>query len=108
MRRRPPSSPLFPYASLFRSAADRVVVLDEAPVGIVTRADVELARNVLKDVNPENRSFSFHTTRLGLKPRTRRLIPTGRDSTVEQVSADPCSGFHTLNLSLACDSCCFF
>ncbi len=40
----------------------------------------------------------------GLEPVTRRLIPTGRDSTSEQqLLANPSSGFHTFNLAFAFD-----
>jgi hypothetical protein len=42
------------------------------------------------------------TPRVGFEPTTRRLIPTRRDSTVEQVLANPTRRFHTLDLSFAC------
>src|SRR5437867_4330185 len=37
----------------------------------------------------------------GLEPVTRRLIPTCRDSTIEQHLANPFSGFHPLDLFFA-------
>src|SRR2546427_538365 len=44
----------------------------------------------------------------GLEPATRRLIPTGRDSTLQQTFPNPCRRFHRFNLSFArhCRSAC--
>src|SRR5437773_1990734 len=43
-----------------------------------------------------------------LECRTRRLIPTGRDSTLQQTFPNPCRRFHRFNLSFArhCRSAC--
>ena len=37
----------------------------------------------------------------GLEPVTRRLIPTRRDSTIEQMFANPFGGFHGFDLALS-------
>src|SRR5438045_1427175 len=37
----------------------------------------------------------------GLEPVTRRLIPTRRDSAIEQVFSNPTGRFHTLDLPLS-------
>ena len=37
----------------------------------------------------------------GLEPVTRRLIPTCRDSTIEQLLAYPTGGFHAFDLPFA-------
>src|SRR5438876_364971 len=43
-----------------------------------------------------------------LEPATLRLIPTGRDSTLQQTFPNPCRRFHRFNLSFArhCRSAC--
>ena len=43
------------------------------------------------------------TRQVGLEPTTSRLIPTGRDSTIEQNLADPFGGFSCFDLFLAED-----
>ena len=48
----------------------RVVVLRDAAVKIISRADVELARSVFKDVGPELRLAACQTPRAGLEPAT--------------------------------------
>ena len=41
------------------------------------------------------------TPRVGFEPTTDRLIPARRDSTIEQLFADPAGGFHGFDLPLA-------
>ena len=41
---------------------------------------------------------------VGLEPTTTRLIPTSRDSTIEQILSNPAGGFLGLNVALA-DHC---
>ena len=38
---------------------------------------------------------------VGLEPTTTRLIPTGRDSTIDQCFSNPAGGFHPLDLAFA-------
>ena len=40
---------------------------------------------------------------VGLEPTTSRLIPTRRDSSIEQIVADPLGGFHFLDSTFSKD-----
>ena len=62
-----------------KSGSSNVVVLGHATCDIVGGADVEPAVAVLKNVGP------VQTRQVGLESTTSRLIPTGRDSTIESL-----------------------
>ena len=60
---------------VFGLGIGRVVVFGDAAVEIISRADVEAARSILKDVGPELRFATCQTPRAGLEPAT----PIDRD-----------------------------
>ncbi len=52
--------------------------------------NVEVALGILKDIDPKHNPKKL-APETGLEPVTRRLIPMGRDSTIEQNVSDPTS-----------------
>src|SRR5439155_1089302 len=58
--------------------------------GFLARGNL-IRRNLGKNLAPE----------AGLEPATRRLIPTGRDSTLKQMLPNPARRFHRLDLAFS-------
>ena len=82
-------------------AVARIVVLRFPAIGVVAKSDVQLARGAFQNVDPICRRFGSQAPRLGFEPKTRRLIPTSRDSTVEQVLANPMRRLFAFDLAFS-------
>ena len=64
-----------------------------------SQAIIELACEILKKCSEKiPRKMAPET---GLEPVTRRLIPTRRDSTIEQLFSNPLGRFHPFDLALS-------
>ena len=76
-----------------------IMILD--PDGqIIHMTDVKTALGILKNVCPKHAAKKL-APEVGLEPATTRLIPTSRDSTTEQMFANPSGGLHRLDLLFA-------
>ncbi len=76
-------------------------MLLKSPLQVGSAADIKLSRSIFQDIDPERMRRVTQTPRVGFEPTTDRLIPARRDSTIEQLLADPAGGFHGFDLPLA-------